>query len=45
MRSASANAAAAPRVRAGAPGDPLTPLYLRAPDATEPGRPKVVTPA
>ena len=36
---------AADRVRAGAPADPLTPLYLRSPDAVEPGRPKAVTPA
>jgi tRNA threonylcarbamoyl adenosine modification protein YeaZ len=28
-----------------APGDELTPLYLRRPDATPPGRPKQVTPA
>jgi tRNA threonylcarbamoyl adenosine modification protein YeaZ len=28
-----------------APGDTLTPLYLRRPDATPPGRPKQVTPA
>jgi len=35
---------AAPRVLAGAPADPLTPLYLRRPDAVEPGRPKAVTP-
>jgi tRNA threonylcarbamoyl adenosine modification protein YeaZ len=27
------------------PGDDLTPLYLRRPDATPPGRPKQVTPA
>jgi hypothetical protein len=33
------------RVLAGAPGDELTPLYLRRPDATPPGRPKQVTPA
>jgi tRNA threonylcarbamoyl adenosine modification protein YeaZ len=38
-------AAAADRVRGGAPADPLTPLYLRRPDAAEPGRPKAVTPA
>jgi tRNA threonylcarbamoyl adenosine modification protein YeaZ len=38
-------AAAADRVRARAPADPLTPLYLRHPDAVEPGRPKAVTPA
>ena len=31
------------RVRAGAPGDPLTPLYLRRPDAVEPGAIKKVT--
>jgi len=36
---------AAERVRAGAPADPLSPLYLRHPDAVEPGRPKAVTPA
>jgi tRNA threonylcarbamoyl adenosine modification protein YeaZ len=35
----------AERVRAGAPADPLSPLYLRHPDAVEPGRPKAVTPA
>jgi tRNA threonylcarbamoyl adenosine modification protein YeaZ len=33
------------KVTAGAPGDELTPLYLRRPDATPPGRPKQVTPA
>jgi tRNA threonylcarbamoyl adenosine modification protein YeaZ len=38
-------AAAADRVRAGAPADPLSPLYLRHPDAVAPGRPKAVTPA
>jgi tRNA threonylcarbamoyl adenosine modification protein YeaZ len=38
-------ALAADRVRAGAPADPLSPLYLRHPDAVEPGRPKAVTPA
>lgn len=38
-------AVAAGRVLAGAPGEPLTPLYLRRPDAVEPGRPKAVTPA
>jgi tRNA A37 threonylcarbamoyladenosine modification protein TsaB len=38
-------ALAAERVRAGAPADPLSPLYLRHPDAVEPGRPKAVTPA
>ena len=31
------------RIRAGAPAEPLTPLYLRRPDAVEPGRPKAVT--
>ncbi|MGI8679877.1 MAG: tRNA (adenosine(37)-N6)-threonylcarbamoyltransferase complex dimerization subunit type 1 TsaB [Jatrophihabitans sp.] len=30
------------RIEAGAPGDPLTPLYLRRPDAV-PGRPKTVS--
>lgn len=34
---------AAPRLRAGAPSDPLTPLYLRRPDAVEPGATKRVT--
>ena len=34
---------AADRVRAGAPGEPLTPLYLRRPDAVEPGAPKAVS--
>jgi tRNA threonylcarbamoyl adenosine modification protein YeaZ len=34
---------AADRIRTGAPTEPLTPLYLRRPDAVEPGRPKVVT--
>ncbi len=38
-------AVAVDRVRSGAPADPLTPLYLRSPDAVEPGRPKAVTPA
>jgi len=33
------------RVLAAAPGDPLTPLYLRRPDASVPGRPKPVTAA
>ncbi|HEX3824201.1 MAG TPA: tRNA (adenosine(37)-N6)-threonylcarbamoyltransferase complex dimerization subunit type 1 TsaB [Mycobacteriales bacterium] len=33
------------RVRAEAPGEELTPLYLRRPDAQPPGRPKQVTPA
>lgn len=31
------------RICAGAPSDPLTPLYLRRPDAVEPGAPKRVT--
>ena len=31
------------RIRSGAPAEPLTPLYLRRPDAVEPGRPKAVT--
>lgn len=35
--------AAADRVLAGAPSDPLTPLYLRRPDAVEPGATKKVT--
>ncbi|HEX5494024.1 MAG TPA: tRNA (adenosine(37)-N6)-threonylcarbamoyltransferase complex dimerization subunit type 1 TsaB [Mycobacteriales bacterium] len=34
---------AADRVRAGAPGEVLTPLYLRRPDAALPGAPKRVT--
>jgi tRNA threonylcarbamoyl adenosine modification protein YeaZ len=34
-----------PKVLNHAPGDELTPLYLRRPDATPPGRPKQVTPA
>ncbi len=34
---------AADRIRTGAPGELLTPLYLRRPDALEPGRPKAVT--
>jgi tRNA threonylcarbamoyl adenosine modification protein YeaZ len=38
-------AVAADRVRSRAAADPLTPLYLRHPDAAEPGRPKAVTPA
>jgi tRNA threonylcarbamoyl adenosine modification protein YeaZ len=33
------------RVLAGAPTEPLVPLYLRRPDAVEPGPPKAVTPA
>ena len=33
-------ALAAARVLAGAPSEPLTPLYLRRPDAVEPGRPQ-----
>ena len=36
-------ARAADRVLAGEPGDPLTPLYLRRPDAVEPGAAKRVT--
>jgi tRNA threonylcarbamoyladenosine biosynthesis protein TsaB len=36
--------AAAGRIQAGAPSEPLTPLYLRRPDAVPPGRPKAVTP-
>lgn len=36
---------AADRVRAGAPSDPLTPLYLRRPDAVQPGAAKPVTAA
>jgi tRNA threonylcarbamoyl adenosine modification protein YeaZ len=36
---------AAGRVRSGAAGEPLTPLYLRRPDAAEPTTPKPVTPA
>ncbi|MEP7020297.1 MAG: tRNA (adenosine(37)-N6)-threonylcarbamoyltransferase complex dimerization subunit type 1 TsaB [Pseudonocardiales bacterium] len=34
---------AADRIHAGAPSEILTPLYLRRPDAVEPGRPKAVT--
>lgn len=34
---------AAARVLAGAPSEPLTPLYLRRPDAVEPGRRKAVS--
>jgi tRNA threonylcarbamoyl adenosine modification protein YeaZ len=34
----------AARVRAGAPGEDLTPMYLRRPDAQPPGPPKRVTP-
>ena len=34
---------AAARVLAGAPSDPLTPLYLRRPDAVEPGQRKAVS--
>jgi tRNA threonylcarbamoyl adenosine modification protein YeaZ len=37
-------ALAADRVRAKAPGEPLTPLYLRRPDAVEPTARKAVTP-
>jgi tRNA threonylcarbamoyl adenosine modification protein YeaZ len=33
---------AADRIRRGAPADPLTPRYLRRPDAVEPGPPKAV---
>jgi tRNA threonylcarbamoyl adenosine modification protein YeaZ len=33
---------AADRIRAGRPSEALTPLYLRRPDAVEPGRPKAV---
>lgn len=36
-------AGAAERVLSGAPADPLTPLYLRRPDAVEPGATKRVT--
>ncbi len=36
-------ARAADRLLAGAPSDPLTPLYLRRPDAVEPGATKKVT--
>jgi hypothetical protein len=35
-------ALAAPRIRAAAPSEPLTPLYLRRPDAVEPSRRKPV---
>jgi tRNA threonylcarbamoyl adenosine modification protein YeaZ len=35
---------AAERIRARAPTEVLTPLYLRRPDAVEPGRPKAVLP-
>jgi tRNA threonylcarbamoyl adenosine modification protein YeaZ len=35
---------AAARVTSSAAGEALTPLYLRRPDATEPARPKAVTP-
>jgi tRNA threonylcarbamoyl adenosine modification protein YeaZ len=38
-------ALAADRVRAGAPGERLTPLYLRRPDAVAPGARKAVLPA
>jgi tRNA threonylcarbamoyl adenosine modification protein YeaZ len=37
-------ALAAERIRGRAAGEGLTPLYLRRPDATEPGQPKTVTP-
>jgi tRNA threonylcarbamoyl adenosine modification protein YeaZ len=36
---------AADRIARGLPADPPEPLYLRRPDAREPGRPKRVTPA
>ena len=36
-------ALAAPRVREKAPSEQLVPLYLRRPDAVEPGAPKAVT--
>lgn len=36
-------ALAADRIAAGAPAGPLTPLYLRRPDAVEPGPPKAVS--
>jgi tRNA threonylcarbamoyl adenosine modification protein YeaZ len=35
---------AADRIRGRAPGEVLTPLYLRRPDAVEPGQPKAVIP-
>jgi tRNA threonylcarbamoyl adenosine modification protein YeaZ len=35
----------AARVRAHEPGDDLTPMYLRRPDAQVPGKPKAVTPS
>lgn len=35
----------AAKIWSGSAGDDLTPLYLRRPDATPPGRPKQVTPA
>jgi tRNA A37 threonylcarbamoyladenosine modification protein TsaB len=41
-RAAALAALAAGRVRAGAPSEPLTPLYLRRPDATLPGERKPV---
>ena len=34
---------AADKIRSGAPSDPLTPLYLRRPDAVAPGAPKAVS--
>ena len=34
---------AADRIRSGAPSEPLTPLYLRRPDAVQPGATKRVT--
>lgn len=44
-RAADVAALAAPRARAGEPGDLLEPLYLRRPDAVPPGPRKQVTPA
>lgn len=41
-RAAALVALAADRIRAGAPGDQLTPLYLRRPDVTMPGARKTV---
>jgi tRNA threonylcarbamoyl adenosine modification protein YeaZ len=42
-RPVSLAAHAAAQIRGGAPSDPLTPLYLRRPDAVEPGTPKAVS--
>ena len=42
-RAADVAALVADRARDRAPGDPLTPLYLRRPDAVPPGPPKLVT--